>query len=126
MFNDSTRAIYLQIADRICDDILAHKYQEEDRLPSVREYAASIEVNANTVLRTYDWLAVREIIYNRRGIGFFISQDALKKVVELRREEMFRIGMPKFFHRISLLRITPEELNDLYTRYLQNNQNDLK
>ena len=48
-----SRAIYLQIADRICDDILLGQYEEEGRIPSVREYASIVEVNANTVMRSY-------------------------------------------------------------------------
>lgn len=126
MFNDNTKAIYLQIADRICDDILARKYSDESRLPSVREYAAATEVNANTVMRTYDWLAAREIIYNKRGIGFFVSTEAYSRVIELRRSEMFEHVMPKFFHSMSLLGITPDELVDLYNRYLQTKQTDSK
>lgn len=126
MFNESSKAIYLQIADKICDDILAQKYTDESRLPSVREYAAEVEVNANTVMRTYDWLAAREIIFNRRGIGFFVAKDARNKVVELRRSEMYDQRMPKFFHRLSLLDITPEELGELYKRYLQTHKTDSK
>lgn len=126
MFSDNSRAIYLQIADRICDEILARNYTEESRLPSVREYAASIEVNANTVMRTYDWLAARDIIYNRRGIGFFVAQDALKKVIEIRRRELYDQGLPRFFHRLSLLGITADELHVLYSRYLNNHQNSSK
>ena len=45
-----SNAIYLQIADRICDEILLGHYPEEERIPSVGEYAAIVEVNANTCL----------------------------------------------------------------------------
>lgn len=55
------KAIYLQIADRICDEILLEKYKEEERVPSVREYAAIVEVNFNTVMRTFDYLQSMEI-----------------------------------------------------------------
>ena len=68
-----SKSIYLQIADRICDEILQGQYMEEERIPSVREYAATVEVNANTVVRTYDYLQGQEIIYNKRGIGYFVS-----------------------------------------------------
>lgn len=68
-----SRAIYLQIADRICDDILLGQYEEEGRIPSVREYASIVEVNANTVMRSYEYLQSQEVIYNKRGIGFFGS-----------------------------------------------------
>ena len=54
-FKDN-KAIYLQIADFICDDILQGKLLEDERIPSVREYAATVEVNANTCARAYDWL----------------------------------------------------------------------
>ena len=49
-FKDN-KAIYLQIADLICDDILQGKLLEDERIPSVREYAATVEVNANTCAR---------------------------------------------------------------------------
>lgn len=65
-----SKSIYLQIADRINDEILQGQYAEEGRIPSVREYAATVEVNANTVVRTYDYLQGQEIIYNKRGIGW--------------------------------------------------------
>lgn len=61
-----SKSIYLQIADRINDEILQGQYAEEGRIPSVREYAATVEVNANTVVRTYDYLQGQEIIY--RGV----------------------------------------------------------
>ena len=68
-----SKAIYLQIADRICDEILLGQYPEEERIPSVREYAAIVEVNANTVMRSFDYLQVQNIIYNKRGIGYFVA-----------------------------------------------------
>ena len=64
------KAIYLQIADRICDEILLGQYKEEERIPSVREYAAIVEVNANTAMRSFDYLQSQEVIYNKRGIGY--------------------------------------------------------
>ena len=57
-----SKAIYLQIADRICDEVLLGQYQEEERIPSVREYAAVVEVNANTVMRSYDYLQTQGVI----------------------------------------------------------------
>ena len=56
-----------------------YKRQEEERILSVREYAATVEVNANTVVRTYDYLQGQEIIYNKRGIGYFVSAGDVYK-----------------------------------------------
>ena len=69
-----SKSIYLQIADRICDEILQGQYTEEERILSVREYAATVEVNANTVVRTYDYLQGQEIIYNKRGMVILYRQ----------------------------------------------------
>ena len=68
-FKKNNKAIYLQIADSICDRVLDGTFPPESRIPSVREYAAQVEVNANTVMRAYDHLASLGIIYNKRGIG---------------------------------------------------------
>ena len=51
-----SKPIYLQIAERLMDEMLQSVYMEEQRIPSVREYAAIVEVNANTVMRAYDYL----------------------------------------------------------------------
>ena len=44
------KAIYLQMADRLCDEILAGTYRADDRVPSVREYAVLLQVNTNTAV----------------------------------------------------------------------------
>ena len=79
-FKDN-KAIYLQIADRIGDQILAGILTPDGKVPSVRELAAEIEVNANTVARTYDHLQHSGIIYTKRGLGYFVSPDAQEKIV---------------------------------------------
>lgn len=67
-FENNRRAIYLQIADKIMDDIMAGLHPVEERIPSVREYAAMVEVNANTVMRAYDYLTREEIILDRKSV----------------------------------------------------------
>lgn len=73
---NSNKAIYLQISDIICEKILSGELKADDRIPSVREYGASIGVNPNTVMRTYEKLTNEGIIYNKRGIGYFIGEKA--------------------------------------------------
>ena len=60
------KAIYIQMADRLCDEILSGTYKDDDRIPSVREYAVLLEVNTNTAVKAYEQLAREEIIYNRK------------------------------------------------------------
>ena len=74
-FNDN-RPIYLQIYDNICEQILTGALKPDERIMSVRDYGAEIGVNPNTVMRSYERLTSEGIIYNRRGIGYFICPDA--------------------------------------------------
>ncbi len=122
MFNENTKAIYLRIADRIADEIIEGVYDEDTRMPSVREYAAAMEVNANTVMRTYDYLSSREVIYNRRGIGFFVSQGARELIRKARRDELLGGGLNLLFRHLKMADITPEMLNDLYIKYLNSSK----
>ena len=109
-----SKSIYLQIADRIMDEILRMVYPEEGRVPSVREYAAMVEVNANTVVRSYDYLQGQEIIYNKRGIGYFVSPGARERIVRLRRQSFLQDELPDMFRQIHLLGIPLEEIAAMY------------
>ena len=113
-----TKAIYLQIADRICDEILLGQYVEEARVPSVREYASTVEVNANTVMRSYDYLQSHGIIYNKRGIGYFVSPLAINHILTLRKEFFMMEEVDYFFKQLSSLGVTAEELSSMYNAYL--------
>lgn len=111
------KPIYLQIADRIMDEILQHVYEEEGRVLSVREYAGVVEVNANTVVRTYDYLQNQGIIYNKRGLGYFVSPGAAQKIVALRKETFLQQVLPDVFKEMYLLHISMETLAEMYETY---------
>jgi DNA-binding transcriptional regulator YhcF (GntR family) len=104
------KAIYLQIVDRLCDDILLGKYQEEDRIPSVREYSASVEVNVNTAVRSYDHLQIQGIIFTKRGLGYFVSPGAKSVIEEMRREEFLNEKLPELLQSMKTLNISIDEL----------------
>ena len=119
-FNNSSKAIYLQIADDICDKILTGTFVPDERIPSVREYAAQVEVNVNTVMRANDYLSSLEIIYNKRGLGFFAATDARLRVIDQRRRELLGDTAVNFFRQLDMLDITPARLADMYQQYLDN------
>lgn len=116
-FGDSN-AIYLQIADQLCENILLGKWKPGDRIPSVRELAVSIEVNPNTVMRTYTYLQDKGIIYNKRGIGYFVSDDGYQLTRDLRKEDFVNQELPKLFKAMNLLSLSMEDLNKLHQQYL--------
>ena len=115
-----SKPIYLQIADRICDEILQGRYAEGDRLPSVRDYAATVEVNPNTAMRSYDFLQSRAVIRMQRGIGYFVEQGAAGRIRAFRRETFMNEELYDFFRQARSIGITPEELAALYQHYCNN------
>lgn len=104
------KAIYLQIAESICDDILAGRYHEDEKLPSVRDIAAEVEVNVNTVTRSFEWLQNQDVVVARRGLGNFVNSGAMETVVRLRRREFFEEQVPEFFRQMQALGITIDEV----------------
>ena len=109
------KAIYIQMADRLCDEILAGKYKDDDRIPSVREYAVMLEVNANTAVKAYDELSRANIIYNKRGLGYFVTPGAKKQILNERKQEFMKERLPELFRQMQLLGITLEDVKSEYT-----------
>lgn len=107
---DSNKPIYLQIADSICNRILQGELKGEDRIPSVREFGAQIGVNPNTVARTYDTLTSQGVIYNKRGIGFFVTEDAAQNIRKESKEKFLKEDLPQFAEKARLLDIDKEEI----------------
>jgi DNA-binding transcriptional regulator YhcF (GntR family) len=108
------KAIYIQMADRLCDEILAGTYKDDDRIPSVREYAVMLEVNANTVVKAYDELSRANIIYNKRGLGYFVTPGAKKQILKERKQEFMKERLPELFRQMLLLDITMDDIAEAY------------
>jgi len=98
-FNNK-QAIFLQVADHVCDHILAGRIGVGDRILSVRELAITLSVNPNTVVRAYEHLQQQGIISNRRGVGFFVDETAADKIRKIRRQRFFAQDLPEFVKRI--------------------------
>ncbi len=108
------QAIYLQIADLMCESVLSGAWKPGERIPSIRETAEASQVNPNTVTRTYAWLEERGIIRNQRGVGFFLAPDAYEVTRQLQRETFQRRELPRMFRLMDLLRIGFDELQKMY------------
>lgn len=113
------KGIYLQIADSLCERILNGKWDAEDRIPSVRELGATLGVNPNTVARTYDYLQQREIIYNKRGIGYFVTPSAKHEILKTLKDNFLQEELPVFFKRLKLLSIPFNEIEEYYKKVMK-------
>ena len=104
------------MADRLCDEILSGTYQEDARIPSVREYAVLLQVNTNTAMKAYDQLARDEIIYNKRGLGYFVMPGAKEKILKARREEFMEQTLPELFRNMRLLGIEFSDIAEAFNK----------
>lgn len=110
------KPIYLQLADKIMDDAVGRASDADKRLPSVRDYAAEIGVNPNTVNRSYTWLQDQGIIYNKRGIGYFLEDDAEQKIITQRQRHFIEDELPEFVRRWIKLGVSPTLFEEMYKR----------
>lgn len=114
------QAIYLQIADYICERILRHELSAEDKIPSVRDLAISIAVNPNTVVRTYAYLEEQGIIYKQRGIGYFLTQNSYNKTLILRKNFFMQRELPRLAKTLKLLNVNFNDLKNLLEKSSRN------
>jgi DNA-binding transcriptional regulator YhcF (GntR family) len=112
------KAIYIQMADRLCDEILSGRYKDDDRIPSVREYAVLLEVNTNTAVKAYEQLAREEIIYNKRGLGYFVTPGAKKQILKARKQEFMKEKLPELFRQMRLLDISITDITTVWEKTL--------
>ncbi len=122
----SSKGIFLQIADNLCHQILEGQLKSGDRVPSIRDLAGEFEVNRNTVMRTYANLQDAGIFDNKRGIGFFISEHALELVRTNEKNNFFNRELPDFLQKVKLLKLTSSDLTDLLTELKINDSHENK
>lgn len=120
------QAIYLQIAEYVCEQILLNRWPVGERLPSVRELAAELAVNPNTVMRTVEFLGQKAIIANKRGIGYFIADDAIDRIRAFRREQFLENELPVFFKNLYLLGIDIADIGKRYEAFIAANYQQLR
>ncbi|AUD03965.1 GntR family transcriptional regulator [Spirosoma pollinicola] len=112
------QAIYLQIAEHVSEQVLLNHWPVGDKIPSVRELAAELEVNPNTVMRTYEFLSQQGVIANKRGIGYFPTEEASDRIRSFRREQFLQNDLPQFFKNLTLLGIDLREIETRYDDYV--------
>ena len=79
MFDD-TKPIFLQLAERVADDILRGRYQEGEQVPSTNELSAHLRINPATAGKALGVLVDDGILIKRRGIGMFVAEGAIARI----------------------------------------------
>ena len=108
------KPIYLQICDQLYGQILSGDLKADDRLLSVRDLGIELGVNPNTIMRSYETMTAAGIIYNKRGIGYFIAPEAKDIVLKQMREEFLEKELPEVVKKMKLLGIGLDEIKKSY------------
>jgi len=115
------QSIYLQIVEYVCEQILLKQWQPGNKIISIRDLAVVMEVNPNTVQRAYDFLQQREIIVNKRGVGYFVEENAIELVILFRKEQFVENELSVVFRNMYLLNISIEEIKERYKIFIDQN-----
>lgn len=107
-------SIFEQIGMSVQENIMNKEWLEGERIPSVRDFATSIQVNPNTVMRSYTLLQDQGILENRRGIGFFVAEGALKRSKQQRKDVFAAEILPELFKNMDQLEISWVEMKQYY------------
>ena len=99
---DDSRPIYIQIAEQIEDAILSGAYPEESQIPSTTEFSAICRINPATVLKGFNLLVERQILYKKRGLGMFVSPGAITATRKERFYESFVRPLAAEAHKLGL------------------------
>ena len=111
--------IYQQIAERLMDEILAGKYISDERIPGVREYSLLLQVNVNTTVKAFDILARQGIIYNKRGLGSFVSAEAVDIIHRLRSDDVLNGMLHELARQMRLLNIPVDKVTECLKKLLK-------
>ena len=120
MISSQEKTIFGKLAYQICEEILEGKYHSEDRIPSVRDLAETFEVNYNTILRAMELLQREEIVYQKRGIGYFVSRNARQRILRAHKREFMQQRLPEVFRQARLLGITLDEITQFWNEEAAN------
>lgn len=85
--NNSSKALYEQIYDELTRLILSKALKPDEKLPSVRELAAMIKINPNTIQKAYKSLEENNYIYTVKGVGNFVKDSMELRSIHIRNME---------------------------------------
>ena len=117
---DNERPIYLQLMEKIQQDIIADVYKPGDKLPSVRDLALDAAVNPNTMQKALAELERSGLVYSQRTSGRFITED--EQMLREMKTELASEHIRQFFEKMKQLGFQEEETLILIQRAIKGEQ----
>ncbi|MFA7057100.1 MAG: GntR family transcriptional regulator [Candidatus Cloacimonadales bacterium] len=119
IFSDET-PIYLQIKEEIEEAIIAERIAEGEQIQSIRALSAEYQVNPNTISNAYAELEASNVIFKKRGLGFYVTEGARKILIRERRYEFIKKDLITLVEKAKIVDIDLEmivaELHKIYER----------
>ena len=107
---DSNKLIFEQVAEIVENQILDGYLKADDQSPSTTEFANVYSINPATARKGLNILVDEGILYKKRGMGMFVTQDAKKIIINKRKDEYISNILPDLIKNMTMLGITREEL----------------
>ncbi|ALS01326.1 GntR family transcriptional regulator [Enterococcus silesiacus] len=114
---DGNRPIYQQIIEQVEHWIASDHWQQNEKVPSVRQLAEDLEVNPTTIQRAYSILEQQEILISQRGIGKFVT-DKADKITDLR-FRLIEAHLEAFITQLRKLELTQNEREHIIERIVR-------
>ena len=113
---DENRPIFVQIAERIENDIIAGELPEESQVPSTNQFASFYQINPATAAKGVNLLVDQGILYKKRGLGMYVAPGARARLLEKRREQFYEQYVVAMIREAEKLGITQQQLADMIQR----------
>ena len=104
------KPIYKQIIDCCYMQIISDAWVADGRMPSIKELSVTMSVNNRTVLKAFEEMQAENVIYQKRGLGYFVSPDAKNNINRIKREEFFATTLPEFIREMKTAGITAKDI----------------
>jgi GntR family transcriptional regulator len=118
--------IYLQIMSQVKHAVAAGELNPGDQLPTVRQLAADMRVNFNTVARAYRLLDEESIISTQHGRGTYILEPTSDEDIQRLRENDLVLFAESFVAEVRKLGFSPVEIHAAVEDQLNKNQDNPK
>ena len=113
---DDTRPIFMQIAERIENDIIEETLLEESQVPSTNQFAVFYQINPATAAKGVNLLVDQGILYKKRGIGMFVASGARTVLMEKRKGQFYEQYVVTMIREAEKLGITLDQLTKMIQR----------
>lgn len=104
------KPIFKQITDYCQQRILSGEWKPGERIPSTKDLAVNLAVNNRTVMKAYDEMNNDGVIFQKRGLGYYVSTDAIECIRRRLAEQFRNETIPELRRQMALAGLTVADI----------------